>query len=359
MIEVALEEKRGRDSGGTYRVPVPVFMDFLCGLNRRKWTGKIQVDNQRGRKSIYLIDGQVVFAESELFDDRLGGIAYREGIITLEELSRSAVQVTERRKFGQVLIQTNVFSNYGLWNSLKEQVRLILRSTFMVEVVGFSFEEGGQLPSTRVIFREGSLELIENAYMSGASFRSFHRQVDLNSQILILDDASDEQAGTFLRDLLSIIGTGVSVAEFLERAKLEEVYALEALLKLVHLGFCRLEGMKVFDSVVPEKNQFFKRYFQVYRGVLAETSAAFAVAQKPFPFDDLKRLASSLTLYLKPTGELLEECENAFYFQSLEMPHRSEFLLMGVRSLIEFLLVLTSDILAPELSEMIAKRVGY
>src|SRR5690606_26109535 len=99
-------------------------------------------------------NGDIVFAASNVIDDRLGEVIYRQAKITLDELTTSAALVSKKQKFGQVLLNNRVFTNRHLWDALKCQVAEIIRSVFMVSDVYVELKEGKGLAPTEVIFED-------------------------------------------------------------------------------------------------------------------------------------------------------------------------------------------------------------
>ncbi|MFM9785948.1 hypothetical protein, partial [Streptomyces scabiei] len=70
-----------------------VFKDFFLGLSASGFSGLLSVDTGYGIKRIFLEHGAVVFAGSNIIDDRLGEVMFREAKITLDALTDSATQV--------------------------------------------------------------------------------------------------------------------------------------------------------------------------------------------------------------------------------------------------------------------------
>ncbi len=81
----------------------------------RRWSGSVSVEDEWGQKKLYFRDGELVFARSNAMDHRLGEVMYRQGLISLDELTESAVQVTRTLKFGQVLLTRKFFEPCDLW----------------------------------------------------------------------------------------------------------------------------------------------------------------------------------------------------------------------------------------------------
>ncbi len=154
------------DISGACFSSVDGLIDFLSGIHFRRWDGGIHIDTGYGRKKLFFRDGELVLAASDLIDDRLGEVSYRGGLITLDELTESATKVSRKMKFGQVLVRSKVFTDFQLWNALKEQIRQIVKSLFMVETIYFELDASLRSPF-EVIFSEGALGVLESCYGYG------------------------------------------------------------------------------------------------------------------------------------------------------------------------------------------------
>jgi hypothetical protein len=338
-----------------------ILKDILIGCHRGLWSGSMVVNTGFGVKTLHFLDGEIVFAESNLFEDRLGEVTYREGLITLEELSRSAGQVSRDLKFGQVLVQSRVFSNYGLWNALKEQIRQIIRSIFMVEQVYIELQERSPVPSTRIVFKENTQEIIKTSFNYGCSFKSFVDKITPQTVVKVLSQGVDRDSSesSFTSDLITLINGRSLVHEFVEQSKLVKPYTLEALMKLVNLGLCVLESLK---EVALPRGVFFEEldlWLSYYDKTYASVSRAFEDENLAFPIDDLRRLGVSLDIYILVDGTVSRECKGSLYNECREDRQRLLYFKMSLRSLVEFLIVVTSDHLSETVSQKIATEVGY
>ena len=90
----------------------------------------VSVRTHQADKTIYIHQGQIVFATSSLIDDRLGEVIYRRGLITLDQMTEASVKVTRKLKFGRVMIESNIFNCIDLWDGLKLQVLCIVQVYF-------------------------------------------------------------------------------------------------------------------------------------------------------------------------------------------------------------------------------------
>src|SRR5258708_18925797 len=88
--------------GQISELPVP---EVLQHLRLTQSTGILTLVAGGARKALYLKDGRVVFASSNLPNDRLGEILLREGKITVEEYEASIKALTKGKRQGQGLVE--------------------------------------------------------------------------------------------------------------------------------------------------------------------------------------------------------------------------------------------------------------
>ena len=104
-------------------------------------TGILSLVSGGARKALYLKDGRVVFASSNLPNDRLGEILIREGKITVEEYDASIRAISKGKRQGKVLVEMGALSPKDLWEGVQFQVQEIVYSIFQWDDGQFHFEE--------------------------------------------------------------------------------------------------------------------------------------------------------------------------------------------------------------------------
>jgi len=349
-------------SAGLATCGVHVFRDFLVSLHHAGWSGSVSVDTGYGPKKVFFEKGAIAFAASTVIDDRLGEVIYREARISLDELTNSAAQVTKARKFGQVLIQSGIFTNVQLWDALKLQVRQILRSLFMIERVYFELQEGPGLAPTEVVFTESGLDLINECYSYGSAFRSFLGRLRSESSASVT--ATPEQMrqfepGTFIGDLLEMINAQPNVQELLNASKLTDNYTVSALMTLVNLGLCKVQPEVEGDRRVSAQAAPLKARLDGYGYVLGLVRKAFADAKRDFPHADLAGFVASLNpsgfpaLFIDEQGGLPRDCVAGLTSQCNGNTARVGYYVVRIESLIQFLLQVAGD----NLEFAVAKKI--
>lgn len=90
-------------------------------------------------KKVWLWRGVIHRCSSDLIDDRLGEILYREGKLRFETFSDVAGQVSFSTRFGSVLVEQKIISSRDLWEFLCLQSRRILESLPLYEAISVQF----------------------------------------------------------------------------------------------------------------------------------------------------------------------------------------------------------------------------
>lgn len=330
-----------------------VCMDLLLALNQSGWSGLVTADTGMGVKKIYFSSGEIVFAGSNIMDDRLGEVIYREARITLDELTDSAAQVTKNRKFGQVLLATGIFNNVDLWNALKLQVQQIVRSVFMVDRVFIEMNSQAAPAPTEVQFDSGTEHLIADSFSFASSFRDFLSRLRAESEVVMLRPREEMlrlyKPGTFTGDLISMIAEQSNVQMLLNASKLIDTYTIAALINLVNQGLCTVKPAiesekKSNASLAPLKGKI-----DAYGFVLQHVRKAFGEAKKPFPIDEVVDFAAALntegfqSLFVDQVGAIGRECISGILSQCQTNGARQRLFVRRIESLIKFLLQVAGD----------------
>ena len=102
--------------------------DFFLDQRALRFTGEIKFNFDGYKKSVFFQGGEITHCSSNLLDDRLGDVVYRDGKLGLDLFCELAGKVSEKVRFGDLLIQNNVFTLVELWDALNSQSKAILQS---------------------------------------------------------------------------------------------------------------------------------------------------------------------------------------------------------------------------------------
>ena len=113
----------------------------LAVLRETRRTGMVSLVNAGVRKSIYFLDGRLVFAASSVTQDRLGEVLLRGGKISADEYLRLSQRIRGGQRLGKALVESGVLSPKDLWWAIEHQIKEIVWSIFNWEDGYFHFEE--------------------------------------------------------------------------------------------------------------------------------------------------------------------------------------------------------------------------
>jgi len=134
--------------------------DILRDLLSSKATGILNLQNNGQEKSIYLQEGNIVFASSNLLEDRLGNILVRAGKLTQEQAEAVLkLKGATQKKFGAIIVELGFMTPKDLFDGLKLQVKEIIFSLFRWEDGLYRFA-AGQLPSQTIPLILDPIQLI-------------------------------------------------------------------------------------------------------------------------------------------------------------------------------------------------------
>ena len=107
--------------------------DLLEAFRQKKATGTLVLERGAIAKSVFIRDGQIVFATSTETADRLGETLVRMGKLSRAELDRAlnlAAKSAGMKKIGAILVENGLLPPKELFNGLKTQVKDIIFSLF-------------------------------------------------------------------------------------------------------------------------------------------------------------------------------------------------------------------------------------
>lgn len=135
--------------------------EVLETLRIQRASGTLLVSIGGAEKSIYVKDGQIVFAKSTEDDDRLGETLIKAGKVSRENLETALDLVKKSggfKKLGAVLVENRFLAPKELFLGLKTQVKDIIYSLFLVEDAVYRFDS--QLPADVIQLQINIEELI-------------------------------------------------------------------------------------------------------------------------------------------------------------------------------------------------------
>jgi len=344
------------DQAGAGRLSHGVFVSLLFGLVTQKFDGLMSVDLGDSVKRFYFRGGELVFAASNLIDDRLGEVIYRAGQITLDQLTEAAVQVNRTTKFGRVLLESRVFSSSQLWDALKLQVISIFQSAFLYDHVYVQLEPGQHLSPTAVAIDEPTATLIDDCLGYADLYRQFRARLDKSCQMSAVDFVMERigaKPGTFIGDTVELVNAYPQIEGFLEHSKLTEANSLCALFDLLNHHIIRIEGYdnstRGLDNGSSVKE--LKSLIDAYHLIIDGAKKAFAAEGLDFPVLDIELFLDEQysfrrsPVFVLQDGTIAPEAIVSIYTKARTSVRQAEVMANQMQGLILFLLQVIGDLL--------------
>jgi hypothetical protein len=243
-------------------------------------TGILTLVAGGARKAVYLKDGKIVFASSNLPNDRLGEILLREGKITVEEYDTSIKAISKGKRQGKALVEMGALGPKDLWEGIQFQVKEIVYSIFNWDEGTFHFEESSLPEKERI-----TVDLdIADMLLEGI------RRVDAGGRLqarypegdVLLERAEGRTAGaleSYERHVLELVDGERSVIEISRESEIGDNETLKVLYALLCTGVLRVKGRKVHaldqdfvpvDSVYSVLDSFNQMYEHIFKYMVRE-----------------------------------------------------------------------------------------
>ncbi len=168
--------------------------DLLLAVCKTGKTGLLRFVSAEAEKTLFLRDGEIIFAKSTSQDDRLGEYLLREGEISLQDLSKCIHLIKPGKRLGAILVEKGLLDPKQLVQAVIGQIRAIVLSLFRWTEAWYGFNEK-ELPSKETITLDmptaqlilDGVKLIESwrrITQSLGDMSSVYRRVSGNEEVL-------------------------------------------------------------------------------------------------------------------------------------------------------------------------------
>jgi hypothetical protein len=257
-------------------VGLPSVLSLLQESGR---TGVLALVNAGVRKSIYFLDGKLVFASSSLTQDRLGEVLLRGGKISADEYLRLSQRIRGGQRLGKALVENGVLSPRDLWWAIEQQVKEIVWSIFNWEDGYFHFEED-ELPRREKITFDLDVEklVVEGIRRSDGSGPIREHFISTDCVVEGTGKTPPVELDPHEKHVLTIIDGKRTVAEICQESEIGEWETRKVLHSFLAVGALRsrgprqaplsqkLEEREDYASVVELYNEMYRRLFRHMSG---------------------------------------------------------------------------------------------
>lgn len=343
---------------------VDSFENLVMSLVSNHWTGKVTATFGEAKKTMFLSNGRFIFAGSNQIDDRLGEVMYRRGMISLDNMMDAAVLVTKDKKFGQICLEKDIFTNEDLWLALRAQAITVLKSIFMQESVTFSMEQGIKAP-TEIALWESTRNIIAQCASYGAMFRFLKTKITDQTEVRVSQvwkELSDVKAGSFVGDLVSLCEEKLTFSAIREASQLLDDNDYAEILNLYVSGALALSGEgEVSQQKTLPHLAGLKSLIEGYEMVVSTINKVYDSVGKKVPVEVCRSVISKIDSQICPSifiGDNLHLTPGSLeliFAQCIRSSDRSSIMEENIRGMIQFVVLAAGDSLPYEQASEVKK----
>ena len=218
--------------------------EILLFLSMTKKTGVLILRRARVTKKLYYQDGEIVFAQSSVPEERLGDILLASGRITEEQYRESAARIAPGRRQGRVLVEMGVIAPEELRRLVCGQVEAVIYSLFLWDAGYFEFLEGDLPGEERITLRRSIPDLIlEGMRRAGPAAGRPDLRAGEDPVLHRLEGEAEAFGEVTLtpeeKSVLAAVSSGMSISEVCRRSPLPGDESRAVLFRLLAAGLLR------------------------------------------------------------------------------------------------------------------------
>ncbi len=120
------------------------FADILRELHLTRRTGLLRLTREKTLRAIFVEQGKLVFALSNVADERLGEFLLARNAVTRAQYDQIMLHPNGKQRFGAVAVELGFLSQSVADDLTKRQITEIILAAFAANSGEFSFEENAR-----------------------------------------------------------------------------------------------------------------------------------------------------------------------------------------------------------------------
>jgi hypothetical protein len=231
------------------------------------------------RKSIYFVDGKLVFAGSSLTQDRMGEVLLRGGKISADEYLKLSQRIRGGQRLGKALVESGVLSPKDLWWAIEQQVKEIVWSIFNWEDGYFQFEDD-ELPRREKITFDLDVEklVVEGIRRSEGTGAIREHFVSTDCVLELTGKTSPMELEPHEKHVLDIVDGKRTVSQICQESEIGEMETRKVLHTFLAVSVLKSRGPRQaplaqklddredYRAVVELYNEMYRRLFRHMSG---------------------------------------------------------------------------------------------
>jgi hypothetical protein len=231
--------------GDFTQLGLPEILDFLKTTGK---TGVLLVRNGTVTKTLHFKKGVVVFATSNLPDERFGEMLLREGKIDQAQFEAASRQVTRGKRLGKILVELQYLSPKDLWSEVRHQVQEIAYSILGWDSGSFQFFEGEERTGENITTTLSVPELLLEGLRRLKDAKAFEQKMPTKDlvfeRVLPAQRPQGLQFEEYEKHVFKLVDGNRSVQEICDLSEIGEFETLKTLYVFFCIGFLHVRRRK-------------------------------------------------------------------------------------------------------------------
>jgi len=223
-------------------------------LRSQRKTGVLIVRKDASEKRLYFKAGSLIFASSNIPDDRLGDILLREGRINQVQYDRSADLIKQGMRQGRALVEIGALTPKELWWSVQHQLKEIFHSLLAWDRGTYTFSEGDLRANENIIIDLDIPQLLLEGIRRLKDPAILRKRFPPPDTVFIQTRLGlDEKVSLELyeKHVLHLVDGSRLGSEICKRSEIGEFESLKVLYALETIGFIRRRQKE--DAAAPRR----------------------------------------------------------------------------------------------------------
>lgn len=266
-----IEERSGSTPlhGTLEELGLPEILDFLSTMAK---TGVLLLRNGNVTKTLHIKRGIVVFATSNIPEERFGEMLLKEGKITADLFTEASKQITRGKRLGKILVEMQAISPKELWSEVRHQVQEIAFGLLSWDSGTFQFFEGeertGENITTSLTVQEILLEGLRRIRNKKLLEKAFPSKDIVFERVLPSHRPTNLHFEEYEKHVFKLIDSTRTVSEICDLSEIGEFETLKTLYIFFSIGFLHVKKRKdrfaEEQKELQEARQFIRSYNEMF-----------------------------------------------------------------------------------------------
>ncbi len=228
--------------------------DILLDLQRSAKDGILEIRNGPISKRVYIKNGDMIFATSNLEEDRLGHMLLRNGKITKNQYDQSITAMKETgKRHGTVLVELRYLKPNDLIWAVRHQVEEIIESLFLLEQGEFTFLEGPLRSQEVITLKLSAANLIYSGIKKIQNLLHINNVMPPQDAILSystdpMDLFQDITLNDADREILSLVDSKRTIKEIFSLSPLDYFQTMRTLYALLSIRIIEIKEKEISED---------------------------------------------------------------------------------------------------------------